>query len=92
MILFRATASVLGNIPETDFFEPISTNSNAKEIERVKIIRYEDSIYYVNAENFFDCVVKLIGVEKPIELLEELHLIESEYNNRADKQLQINVF
>ena len=34
----------------------------AKEIEGIKILRYEESVYFANAENFIYKIIKLSGV------------------------------
>lgn len=46
----------------------IQTIKKAKEFETIKIIRYEESIYYANVDNFKYKIVKLSGVN-PTEIL-----------------------
>ena len=42
-----------------------------REISHIKIIRYEESIYYANAENFKNRLVKSIGIN-PFEIIKEI--------------------
>ncbi|CAF0955390.1 unnamed protein product [Brachionus calyciflorus] len=58
----RARTSVLGNIPGTKVYESIDACDQAKEFEAIKIIRYEESIYYANVDNFKYKIIKLSGV------------------------------
>ncbi len=47
----------------------------AEELDGIKIIRYEESIYYANAENFRYKVIKLSEVDP----LDVLNSIQREY-------------
>lgn len=58
----RAYTAVLGQIPNTEFYEDVSICDKAVEIENIKIIRYESPIYYANAENFTYRIFKTTGV------------------------------
>ncbi len=58
----RARTSVLGNIPGTSIYEDINICDEAKEFETIKMIRYEESVYYANVENFKYKIVKLCGI------------------------------
>ena len=55
--MIRARCSVLGNIPGTNMFESLCTCREAQEFRNIKIIRYEESVYY-DEETFLE---KLIG-------------------------------
>lgn len=55
----RARTSIIGNIPGTSFYECIDVCKNAKEFRGIRIIRYEESVYYVNVDNFKYKVLKL---------------------------------
>ena len=67
----RARSTLLGNIPGTNIFECVNTCREAREYKHVKIIRYEESVYYANVDNFKYKVIKLAGV-KPSEVLAEI--------------------
>jgi MFS superfamily sulfate permease-like transporter len=66
MVIFRsqrARTTVLGNLPGTSVYEDLSICEKAREIERIKIIRFEESIYYANVDNFKYKIIKLSGVD-----------------------------
>jgi MFS superfamily sulfate permease-like transporter len=67
----RARTTIMGNIPGTNIFECVDTCQNALEYKNVKIIRYEESVYYANVDNFKYKILKLSGV-KPSEVLAEI--------------------
>jgi SulP family sulfate permease len=67
----RARSTLLGNIPGTNIFECVDTCHEAREYKHIKIIRYEESVYYANVDNFKYKVMKLAGV-KPSEILSEI--------------------
>ena len=60
--LIRAQCSLLGNISGTTIFESVQTCREAQEFRNIKIIRYEESIYYINVDNFKYQVMKLSGI------------------------------
>ena len=60
---FRARCTVLGNVTGTGIFEDVRVCAEATELKRIKILRYEESIYYANVENFKYKIIKLSGVE-----------------------------
>jgi len=60
-LFFRARCTTLGNIPGTNIFESIDTCKDAREYSHIKIIRYEESVYYTNVDNFKHKVTKLVG-------------------------------
>ena len=67
----RARSTTLGNIPGTNIFECVETCPEAKEYKRIKIIRYEESVFYANVDNFKYKVQKLAGVV-PSEVLADI--------------------
>lgn len=68
----RARSSVLGNIPGTSIFECVDTCKEAKEFKEIKIIRYEESVYYVNVDNFKYKIFKLSQIN-PTEVLAKIN-------------------
>jgi hypothetical protein len=70
-LFFRARCTTLGNIPGTNIFESIDTCKDAREYSHIKIIRYEESVYYTNVDNFKHKVTKLVGFN-PEELLQNI--------------------
>lgn len=64
----RAGASVIGNIPGTNIYESIDACDDVQEFTNIKIIRYEESVYYANVENFKYQIMKLVGIN-PFETL-----------------------
>jgi len=67
----RARSSLLGNIPGTNIFECVATCKEAKEYKHIKIIRYEESVFYANVDNFKYKVIKLSGIN-PREILSKI--------------------
>lgn len=65
LIIFRSQRpriSVLGVIPETDIYESIEICREAEEIPQIKILRFEESIYYANVDNFKYKVIKCSNI------------------------------
>jgi MFS superfamily sulfate permease-like transporter len=65
LIIFRSQrprASIIGNLPNTNIYECIETFPQAQEFEGIKIIRFEESIYYANVDNFKYKVMKIVGI------------------------------
>ena len=101
---YRARASVIGNIPGTKIFESIDACEEAKEFDNIKIIRYEESLFYANVENFKYKVIKLTKVNpelkrkensKPIQI--KHIIIDCSCMNYIDSQgvntiLQVKLF
>ena len=82
----------MGNLPHTDIYECINTCEDACEIENVKIIRYESSLYYANVENFVYKVIKLSGVN-PNDIESKIKKKQAEYFKKAKKlkEIQVNI-
>lgn len=55
--IFRPKVTVLGNLTingkGTHIYESIDSFSEAKEFPKIKILRFEESIYYANVTFFF---------------------------------------
>jgi hypothetical protein len=58
----RPRSALLGNIPNTEIYESVEVFEQAQEFENIKIIRYEESLYYANVDNFKYQIIKLSGV------------------------------
>lgn len=58
--------------------------NQAREIEGVKIIRYESSVYYANVENFIYKITKLSGVN-PHETIAKIAKKKKEYETKIKK-------
>ena len=61
LIIFRSQRpriTVMGNIPNTDVYESVDVCSEAQEIADTKILRFEESVYYANVENFKYKIIK----------------------------------
>jgi len=69
----RARVSVIGKIPGTNIFECIDACEDAKEFDNIKIIRYEESLFYANVENFKYKVMKLTKINPDSELKKMAH-------------------
>ena len=67
-LILRARCTILGNIPGTHIFESIHICKEAREYKHIKIIRYEESVYYVNVDNFKYKVIKLTGINPELVL------------------------
>jgi len=63
-------------------------NSKAKEIDGVKIIRYEESIYYANVDNFKYKLIKLSQID-PIVTLNDIHNKSKKRLNENKKKLKV---
>ena len=74
----RPRSSIIGNRPNTNIYESIESFPEAREFEGVKIIRYEESIYYANVDNFKYKVMKQSGVN-PATVTEQLKGITKKY-------------
>ncbi len=61
----------MGNIPNTNVFECIETCNEAREFPGIKIIRYEESVYYANVDNFKYHIIK-ISQTNPNEIANEI--------------------
>jgi anti-anti-sigma regulatory factor len=65
---------VLGCIPSTEFYRCIKDCDKAKEFPNMKIIRYEESIYYANVDNFRYNIMKYSGIENSAAKFKETQL------------------
>lgn len=59
------------------------------EIDGIKIIRYESSIFYANSENFTYKIKKLSGVS-PDEILEKINKRKKEFKKKIHRIKQNN--
>jgi hypothetical protein len=75
----------MGNIPHTDIYEAVSSCEDAREIEGIKIIRYEQSIYYANVDNFLYKVVKNASVD-PSLVAAQIKKIKSSHDKLMKKK------
>ena len=57
----------------------------AKEFAEIKIIRYEESVYYANVDNFKYRIIKLVGIDPATEIIR----INKEKAN-DEKKLQVS--
>ena len=85
--MIRARCSVLGNIPGTNIFESVCTCREAQEFRNIKIIRYEESIYYINVDNFKYQVMKLSGINPEERAQKIVRLCNKQYK-QLDKLAQ----
>jgi hypothetical protein len=103
--------TVLGNIPETEIYQPIivcdqvswaddllwmgsiwselrqaftADYLKAFELNGIKIIRYEESVYYANVDNFKYQVLKIVGI-KPEEYLAQIKSLKDKKNKTTRK-------
>jgi hypothetical protein len=53
----------------------------AKEIEGIKILRYEESIYFANCENFIYKIIKFSGVN-PNEIISKIKKKKNSYEKK----------
>ena len=85
--LIRAHCSLLGNISWTTIFESVQTCREAQEFRNIKIIRYEESIYYINVDNFKYQVMKLSGINPEERAQKIVRLCNKQYK-QLDKLAQ----
>jgi hypothetical protein len=81
----------MGNIPYTDIYEAVSSCEDAREIEGIKIIRFEQSIYYANVENFMYKVIKNSGVD-PSNVLYKITRLQANHAKLVKKKLREQVW
>jgi len=77
----RARSTLLGNIPGTNIYEDVHTCREAQEYKHIKIVRYEESVFYANVDNFKYKVQKLVDI-KPREIMAQ---IDKECDNEYKK-------
>ena len=64
--------------------------TKAKEIEGIKILRYEESIYFANCENFIYKIIKFAGVN-PNEIISKIKKKKNSYEKKMkSKQKNAN--
>ncbi len=85
--------SVLGNIPNTDIYESVDFCQEAHELPAIKIIRFEESVFYANVDNFKYNVIKF----SQLKVNEILTKIKLERANLAKlmlekKTIQVNYY
>ena len=88
----RALSSLLGNIPGTHIFESMDMCKEAREYKHIKIIRYEESVYYTNVDNFKYKVIKLSGINPELVLRKidkECHKLYKKLENDASYQKKL---
>ena len=61
----------------------IDSQIKARELDGMKIIRFEDSIYYANVENFINSVLGVIDVDYD-QVLEELDALKDRMPSKGD--------
>ena len=83
----RTLTSIMGNLPHTDIYEAIESCEDAREIVGIRIVRFEQSIFYANVDNFVYKIVKKCGVD-PAEVLEKIRKIKSANANLEKKKLK----
>lgn len=55
----------------------------AKEIEFIKILRYEESVYFANVENFIYKIIKCSGVN-PNEIISKINKKKSYFEKKLN--------
>jgi MFS superfamily sulfate permease-like transporter len=75
----RARTTRLGHIPGTQIFESIDSCPDAVEFKDIIIIRYEESIWYGNVENFKYQIYKTSGIN-PLKIMERINKAKLEFN------------
>ena len=81
LFIYRAQITILGNIPNTELYVPLSICEQAIEINRIKIIRFDGSLYYYNAENFKKSILKAADIESTQTLKQLKRKWNSSVNN-----------
>jgi MFS superfamily sulfate permease-like transporter len=62
----RPRMSIMGKIESTDIYECLEICEECQEIPGVKILRYEESIFYANVDDFKYKVIKFSGLNDKI--------------------------
>ena len=94
LVIFRSQRprmTVLGNIEYTDIYESIEICREAKELPEIRILRFEESIYYANVDNFKYKVIKHSQIDVN-ETLKKIHEQKTEYEMVLNEQEIIKVF
>ncbi|PAA53955.1 hypothetical protein BOX15_Mlig006231g1, partial [Macrostomum lignano] len=82
-IVFRSQwpyACILGRIPHTDIYKNIVVTPDAKEIEGIRIFRYEGSLYFASADHFRNSLYLLTGCN-PRQLAIKQHAYDQKLRN-----------
>jgi solute carrier family 26, other len=66
----RPACRVLGRLPNTDIYEDVRDYPQAVEISGIKIIRFDCSLYFANADYFEDTVMEMTNFDSLSDLLE----------------------
>ncbi|KAI3378279.1 hypothetical protein SNEBB_000900 [Seison nebaliae] len=66
----RTKISIIGQIGQSGIYKSIYRYNTAKEIPNIKIIRFEDSLYFTNADRFRLAIYRVMELD-PNEILEK---------------------
>jgi hypothetical protein len=80
----------LGNIPCTDIYEGIDICQDAEEIPGIKILRFEESVFYANADTFKYKVIKFSDIDLR-QVLAKQNREKSQLNKLAHERNEIRV-
>lgn len=83
--------AVLGNIPFTDIYESIDICREAEELAEIKILRFEESIFYANVDNFKYQLMKYAEIDVE-EAIKKIQAEKNEYAELLNDQKMIKVF
>jgi MFS superfamily sulfate permease-like transporter len=86
----RTMTSVMGNIPHTDIYETCEACEDAREIENIRILRFESSLYYANVDNFLYKIAKNSSIE-PKNFLRKLDKLKEDHEKKLNKKLKEQV-
>lgn len=53
----------MGNIPFTDIYESVDICEEAVEITQIRILRFEESVFYANVDTFKRMVIKYSAID-----------------------------
>jgi hypothetical protein len=81
----------MGNIPYTDIYEAVSSCEDAREIEGIRIIRFEQSIFYANVDHFLYKVIKNLGFD-PYNVLNRIKKLQANHEKLQKKKQKEQVF
>ncbi|KAK3581235.1 hypothetical protein CHS0354_032954 [Potamilus streckersoni] len=84
----RPYVCVVGQIPDTDIYRDISVYREAKEIEGIKIFRFEHSLFFVNTEHFKTNLFKVTVNPKELKIRRKRALDKQRRKDKKQKTLQ----
>lgn len=66
LTMSRSNHFILGHVKETELYRDIKKCSSATEVDGIKVMRFESSLYFANVERFRKALVSVTGKDPSI--------------------------